>query len=362
MHPGPKLALQRLVHQRIATPTRASPAAAVSRLLAVQAQDYLGALWAVGLRTSGATERAVERALAAREIVRTWALRGTIHLVAAADLRWLLELLAPREVQRAAGRRAQLRLDGATIAKSARIVARALRGGKQLKRNDLYALLEQAGIACASSRGLHILRHLAQDGVVCFGAREGKQPTFALLEEWVPWARSLPRDEALGMLALRYFAGHGPATSQDLAWWSGLGLREARTGLAAVASRLEREVIAGQAYHWTGQGAAPRPRRGDAFLLPPFDEFLMGYRDRGAALAAEHAGLVSPGGNGIFHPVVVLGGRVAGTWRRTIGKDGVAMTFTPFLPFTDRQRAAVATAAGRYGKFLGAGVRVASAR
>ncbi|HEX7622075.1 MAG TPA: crosslink repair DNA glycosylase YcaQ family protein, partial [Anaeromyxobacteraceae bacterium] len=147
MHLGPKLALQRLVHQRIATPTRASPAAAVSRLLAVQAQDYLGALWAVGLRTSGATERAVERALAAREIVRTWALRGTIHLVAAADLRWLLELLAPREVQRAAGRRAQLGLDGATIAKSARIVARALRGGKQLKRNDLYALLEQAGIA-----------------------------------------------------------------------------------------------------------------------------------------------------------------------------------------------------------------------
>src|SRR5436190_12459377 len=247
---GKEIALQRLVHQQIAQPTFAHPSEVVAWLGAVQAQDYLGALWAVGLRTPGATEQTIEQALAEKTIVRTWPMRGTIHFVAAADVRWMLELLAPRVVQRTRSRRAELGLDEDVIAASAKVIAGALEGGKQLPRNAIYELLEQAKIATASSRGLHILGRLAHDQLICYGARAGKQPTFALLDEWAPHAKSLPHDQALATLAQRYFSGHAPATMQDFMWWSGLTTKEAKAGLAAIEGQLEHTSIDGQEYYF----------------------------------------------------------------------------------------------------------------
>jgi hypothetical protein len=347
------IALQRLLSQQIAQPTFAHPSELVAWLGAVQAQDYLGALWALGLRTPGATEQSIEAALAEKTIVRTWPMRGTIHFVAAADVRWMLELLAPRVTRRSKSRHAQLGLDEAIVAASAEVIARALQGGKQLPRNALYELLEQANIATGSSRGLHILGRLAHDRLICFGARAGKQPTFALLDEWAPGAKSLPRDEALATLALRYFTGHGPATVADLMWWSGLTTAEAKAGLAAVAAQLGCESIAGQDYYFARDLPAAATEALDAFLLPPFDEFLVGYRDRSAALDAHYNTRVVPGGNGIFNPIVVIGGRVVGTWKRAFKKDRVVMTFSPFTTFSEAQASAITAAAERYGRFLG---------
>src|SRR5689334_17487425 len=161
----------RLANQQIAHATFARPSEVVAWLGAVQAQDYLSALWAVGLRTSGATEQTIEQALAEKTIVRTWPMRGTIHFVAPADVRWMLELLTPRVVQSSKSRLTQLGLDQKTIAASADVIAKALQGGKQLPRNALYALLERANIATDNSRGLHILGRLAHDRLLCFGAR-----------------------------------------------------------------------------------------------------------------------------------------------------------------------------------------------
>jgi hypothetical protein len=347
------IALQRLTGQQIARPASAHPSEVVARLGAVQAQDYLGALWAVGLRTPGATEPTIEQALADKTIVRTWPMRGTIHFVAAADVRWMLELLAPRVTQRTASRRTQLGIDEATIAASAEIITRALQGGKQLSRPALYELLEQAKIATGSSRGLHILGRLAHDRLICFGARAGKQPTFTLLDEWVPDTRSLPRDEALATLALRYFTGHGPATVQDFMWWSGLTTTEAKAGLAAAASELGRERVGEQEYYFAQDLPPASTESLGAFLLPPFDEFLVAYRDRSAALDAHHNTLVVPGGNGIFNPIVVIGGRVVGTWKRTFKGDNVVMAFSPFTAFSDAQASAIAASAERYGHFVG---------
>jgi hypothetical protein len=347
------IALQRLVNQQIAQPTFAHPSELVAWLGAVQAQDYLGALWAVGLRTPGATEQTIEQALAEKTIVRTWPMRGTIHFVAAADVRWMLELLAPRVVQRTTGRRTQLGLDETIIAASAEVIASALQGGKQLARNAIYELLEQANIATDSSRGLHILGRLAHDRLLCFGARAGKQPTFALLDEWVPHAQSLPRDEALATLARRYFTGHGPATVQDFIWWSGLTAADAKAGLAAVAGQLGRAIIGGQEYYFALDlpNAPFEPR--DAFLLPPFDEFLVAYRDRSAALDPAYNERIVPGGNGIFNPIVVIGGRVVGMWKRAFKNDSVLMTFSPFTAFSTAQASAITAAAERYGRFVG---------
>jgi hypothetical protein len=347
------IALQRLVNQQVAQPAFAHPSEVVAWLGAVQAQDYLSALWAVGLRIPGATEQTVEQALADKTIVRTWPMRGTIHFVAAADVRWMLELLAPRVVQRTRSRRAGLGLDEHVIAASAKLLVSALEGGKQLTRNAIYELLEQAGIAAGDSRGLHILGRLAHDGLLCYGARAGKQPTFALLDEWAPAAKSLPHDQALARLALRYFTSHGPATIQDFMWWSGLTTKEAKAGLAAIEGQLKHARIGEQEYYFAHELPDASTKAHDAFLLPPFDEFLVAYRDRSAALDPQYNNLIVPGGNGIFNPIVVIGGRVVGTWKRVFKGDSVVITFSPFEAFSKAQASAIEPVAERYSQFVG---------
>jgi hypothetical protein len=343
----------RLLRQQIARPAFATPVEVVHWLGAMQAQDYLGALWAVGLRTKGATEQSLEESLAAKTIVRTWPMRGTIHFVSPADVRWLLELLTPRVVQSSQSRLRQLGIDSQTISKSADVLAKALQGGKQLTRPEIYEQLEAAGIPADGQRGLHILGQLSQSRLLCFGARSGKQPTFTLLDEWAPGARSLPRDEALATLALRYFTGHGPATVQDLVWWSGLTMTDTKSALAMVAAQLEREEIGGQSYYFAKQSGKPSSDPGEVYLLPPFDEYLIGYRDRSAALDPIYNQLVVPGGNGIFNPIVVINGQVVGTWKRVFKRDTVVITFSPFASWGDEHDPALAAAAEEYGRFVG---------
>ncbi|MDQ2998004.1 MAG: winged helix DNA-binding domain-containing protein [Chloroflexota bacterium] len=349
------IALQRLANQQVAQPTFAHPSEVVAWLGAVQAQDYLGALWAVGLRVPGATEHTIEQALADKTIVRTWPMRGTIHFVAAADVRWMLELLAPRVVQRTRSRRAGLGLDENVIVASAKMLTNALEGGKQLTRPAIYELLEQAKIATGDSRGLHILGQLAHDRLLCFGARAGKQPTFTLLDEWIPTTKPLPHEQALATLTQRYFTGHGPATIQDFMWWSGLTTKEAKAGLAAVEGQLEHTSIGEQDYHFAPDLPKATHTSHDAFLLPPFDEFLVAYRDRSAALDPQYNNLIVPGGNGIFNPIIVIGGRVVGTWKRVFKGDKVVITFSPFegQGFAKTQASAISLAAERYGEYVG---------
>lgn len=347
------IARLRLLTQQIACATCATPGAVVAWLGAVQAQDYLGALWALGLRAPGATEQTVEQAIAARTIVRTWPMRGTIHFVAPADARWMLELLTPRVVQRSQSRLSGLGLDAQIIAAGGEAVARALAGGKQLTRNALYGVLEAAGIAAGEQRGLHLLGQLAHQGLICFGARAGKQPTFVLLDEWAPGATSLPRDEALARLAERYFTSHGPTTVQDFVWWAGLTVADARAGLGAVAGQLRCELVEGQEYYFARDLPDAPAESNEAFLLPPFDEFLVAYRNRDASLDPRYKNLIVPGSNGIFNPIVVIDGRVLGTWKRVLKKDTVQMSFSPFTAFSTAQSRAISVTAERYGAYLG---------
>jgi hypothetical protein len=233
------------------------------------------------------------------------------------------------------------------------VVAKALEGGKQLTRPALYAVLEAAGIAAGGQRGYYILGQLAHTQLICFGARDGKQPTFTLLDEWVPPTPPLPRDEALATLALRYFTSHGPATIQDFVWWAGLTVGDAKAGLAAVAGQLAHETVGGQTYSFAQAPTAPPSAAAGAFLLPPFDELLVAYRDRSPSLDPAHMNLVVPGSNGIFNPIVVIGGRVVGTWKRVLKRDRVVLTFSPFAPWNDEDKQAIPAAAEAYGRFLG---------
>src|SRR5262245_10756332 len=196
------IARLRLHNQRIAYATLEKPVDVVVWLAAVQAQDYLGAMWAVGLRMRNAVEADIERALADRTIIRTWPMRGTLHFVAAADARWMLELLTPRIVANSAQRLLRdFDLDESAFARTKDLVARALQGGGQLTRNAMYKMWEAGGVSAAGQCGRHILWCLAQDGLICFGPREGKQQTFVLLDEWAPKTKRMSRDESLAELA-----------------------------------------------------------------------------------------------------------------------------------------------------------------
>lgn len=320
----------------------------VAHLGAVQAQDFLGALWALGVRSDGATQRDVEQAIANREIVRTWPMRGTLHFVAAADARWMLALLTPRVIVRNANRYRELELTP-SVFRQARVVAeRALGGAGQLTRNALYARFQGAGIATAGARGLHILGFLAQHGVICFGPREGKQPTFVLLDRWVSTSRVLSKEESLGELARRYFASHGPATLYDFVWWSGLPVGDARAAIDMNEAALRRELVV-KTIHLRFASKAGKRSKLDAHLLPPYDELIVGYRDREAMVHPEFARQV--GAWGVMWPTVLLRDRVVGTWRRELTKGTVRVSLQPFVQLRLTERRLVEAAASRYAAF-----------
>lgn len=343
---------QRLRSQCLAGARCRTPAEVVRRLGALQAQAYGQVLWAIGLRTQRATRAEVEGAIAERRIVLTWPLRGTLHAVPAEDARWMLTLSAPRTLRAARGRLGQLGLDDATIARSADLFRAALAGGKRLTRPALLQLLSHAGVDPAGQRGYHLLWHAAQSGLVCLGPVEGAQQTFVLLEEWVPGARALPREDALAELARRYFHGHGPATVHDFAWWAGLTLAEARAGLAAAQSHLQEARVGGTDY-WLSADGGEAPDDPALYLLPGFDEYILGYKERRDVLAPEHAPFIVPGNNGVFQPAIVAGGRVVGTWAARRTRAGLGLTLRPFVPLLAGQEAILA-AADRYGAFAGA--------
>jgi hypothetical protein len=346
---------QRLVNQLIAGSAPRSPEEVVRWLGMVQAQDYLGALWAVGLRMDGAGttgEAEIEKALAERKIVRTWPARGTLHFVAAEDARWLLDLLGPRVAAGRAGRHRQLGLVESAFTRSRELVVRALQGGQQITRADLMRALDAGGVSTAGQRGIHIIGQLALEGLICFGPRQGKQHTFVLFDEWLPEARSLPREQALAELARRYFTSHGPASLQDFSWWSGLSKSAAREGIQLAGDDLIQQEFGGVTY-WQIRAETPAALPGNkAWLLPAFDEYLVGYTDRSAVLDPAHR-LAANAGGGILNPTIVYDGLVIGTWKRTLAKERVTIQPTWFRSPERRQLDEVQAAAQRYAAFVG---------
>ena len=346
---------RRLAAQRIVPPLAgATPADVVRHSLATQAQDYPGAKWSIGLRSPGSTDASIERAIADRQLVRSWPMRGTLHFVAPDDLGWMLSLNGERTVRAAAGRHRQLELDDADFARAADIVGSALAGGIIMRRDALIAHVEAAGLSLAGQRAAHVLLYLSVTGLIVFGPADGKQQTFTLLDEWVSNPRVLERDDALGEFALRYFTSHGPATIRDFAWWSSLTLTDARRGLAIAleSGTLEQVQTDGEALIGPA-GVEPRQKTG-VVALPGFDEYILGYSDRTAPLAPGHFERIVPGGNGMFLPTIVADGEVVGTWKRTIAARTVTMTPLPFdgAPLTAAALRGFREAASAHARFL----------
>ena len=332
------------------------PAAAVRWMLAMQGQDLPGAKWSVGLRVPGSTIQDVHDAFDRGDIIRSWPMRGTLHVVAAEDIGWMLELTAGRTLQSLRTRHRELGLDESTVAIAEKAAVELLEGGRSATRAELFAAFEAAGIDTAGQRGPHLLGRLHQDRLLCLGPMRGNEQAVVLLDEWVPTPRVYERDEALGEFVRRYFVSHGPATMRDFTWWTKLPVRDAKVGLAIAQSALEEVVIDGIS-HWMSPGLSERPAS-EVHALPGFDEFLLGYQDRGAALAPEHAQRIVPGGNGMFLSTIVVKGQVVGTWRRRKTAAGITVTPLPFATLPPKARAGFVTAAQAYGTFVGATVTV----
>lgn len=341
-----RVARMRLLAQGLVDPWP-TPEDAVRSLTCVQGQDHPGSTVSVALRTgrtgSGGSRRirgttaAVRAAYDGGLIVRSWPLRGTLFVVAAEDLRWILDLTAPRMITSTQRRRSELGLDAATLSAAEAVAAREVVGGG-LVRSGLLEAWTRAGIPVGEGRGYHLVFFLAQTGLLCFGPTEGAQQRIVLTREWLPpEAAPRSREEGVRELLLRYLCSHGPATLDDFCWWSKLGKTESRAALREILDaepdRLEGADVGGRE-HWMAAGLADRyadRARATAapMLLPGFDEMVLGYQDRSAVLTREEEARVVPGGNGVFKGTVVHRGHAVGTWRRST-RRGRPVEVEPF--------------------------------
>jgi hypothetical protein len=288
--------------------------------------------------------------------VRTWLLRGTLHMAAAEDVRWLLGLLGPRFAAADRGRRHQLGLDDAKSAKGIRAIRAILAARGPLTREDLVEDLRRRGVSLdpKGQDRAHLIALAALEGVICLGpGGSGERPTYVLLDDWIGPARPLSPDAALAQLATRYFAAYGPAGPDDLAVWAGIAVREATNAMRMVSSDLVEVDISGTRA-WMLAGARedePEPLATSTRLLPAFDTYLLGYRSRSLAMGPQAEARVQRGG-GWLHPTVVVDGWVVATWKHRRTKGRVEVSVESFEAIDRGTRAAIDTEIADIGRFL----------
>jgi hypothetical protein len=350
-----ELIAERLRNHNLIRPSRRDPAQVIATLGAMQAQDFPAAKWGIGLRAPGCDDAAIEMAFNDGAILRTHVLRPTWHFVAAADIKWMLQLSAPRVHAANAYYYRLAGLDAKVFARSCAMISRVLEGRHFQTRAELAVTLRKARVPAEGLKLAYIMMHAELDGVICSGPRRGKQFTYALLSERAPQSRSLDRADATVELATRYFTSHGPATIRDFVWWSGLTIKEARLGIEGAGSVLNKQAVDGLEY-WSAtprSASATTPRGPTALLLPNYDEYLIAYKDRGLVVDAARAANLVARSNGAFPHHLVIDGRLSGSWSRTLKGNSVLIEVAPYRKLAPAQSRAVVSAADCYGEFLG---------
>ncbi len=340
---------RRLTAQMLAGPPARGPQAAVAvarRLLATQAQDARGARLAIRARTRGVTSADIDRALTEeRSLVITWCNRGTLHLVASEDYPWLQALTTPPLLAASTRRLAQEGLPPAVAERAVEIVRRALADDGPLTREALRDRLRHAGIPVAGQALIHVLFRAAIEGVTVRGPMIGTRHAYVLVRDWLPApgrAATVARDVALAELARRYLAGHGPAGERDLARWAGLPLRDARTGLTAIAGELLDEPGGLVDLRARGRiGRLPPPR-----LLGAFEPVLVGWTSRTPVLGEHDATVVT---GGLFRSFAMVAGCGVATWRL----QGSRVQIKPFAALSAADARALDDDAVAVTRFLG---------
>ena len=343
--PHLRLASQQLLHT-----SKMSVKELVGHMGVLQAQDPLMVKWALGIRLPGITEQEVNLALDKGEIIRTHVLRPTWHLVSADDIHWMLELTAPHIKTAIRSNQAQFELTESIFLKSNEVLQRSLENSQYLTREEISIKLNEANIPTNSNRLPNLLLRAEIDGIICIKGFENSNPSYTLLSAWVPKKADILREEALAKLAKIYFTSHGPATLQDFIWWSGLPVKDARSGLEKIKSELISKQFGDSIFCWSPEISLSS--QNSVHLLPGFDEFIIGYANRKASLPTAYKNEVITS-NGLFRPTIVENGVVIGTWKRSIKKDHVQIETNFFQKPNPSLLDAVEQNSSAYGHFSG---------
>jgi hypothetical protein len=325
-------------------------------LCGVQAQEPLAALLAVQVRSQGMVASQVERVrVRERAIVRTWCMRGTLHLLATEDLGWLLPLLGPEFVRKSRRRYAQLGLDEEICIMAVQAIRAILGDQGPMTRAELAAHLAERGIPTEGQAAYHLLRRAGLEGIICFGPDHDGEPTYVALADWAPIGGALGGDAARAELVRRYLAAFGPARPEDLATWSGLSLREARAGFETIAAEL-LEVDVGDTSAWLPSIRAswldePLEDGVVVRLLPGYDPYLLGYRGRDLTVPKQFAKRVHPGG-GLLRPTLLVNGQAAGIWKLVKSRGDQMVEVEPFIGLGDEVLGPLEEQVRKLGRFL----------
>ncbi|MFI5171995.1 MAG: winged helix DNA-binding domain-containing protein [Chitinophagales bacterium] len=341
----------RLLNQQLINSKLADPQEVVSHLVAIQAQEYEFAKWAIALRCPSLSNQQIEAEFNKGNILRTHLLRPTWHFVAPKDIRWLLQLTAPQVIAVSRYMLRQLELDDKLFNRSNRIIEKNLEG-KHLTRAELRSILEKNKIIAEGPRLSYICMKAELDGIICSGARKGKQFTYALLEERVAPAKKLNRKEALYELTNRYFASRGPATLKDFSVWSGLKMKDVRAGTAMLDKKFEREIIDKQELIFIPQNIEKNKMPELTFLLPDYDEYGMSYKGTSANFNVK---IIDPGKKRsfpTFNHIIIIDGQVAGTWKQTKKPGSITIDTNPFFTLNKTKDKFLNKAVGDYIAFM----------
>lgn len=342
----------RLISQKVTESDINGAKELVSYMGAIQAQDYAMSKWAVGVRLREPMLRQIDDSLLKGEIIRIHALRPTWHLVSADDVHWMLKLTSSRIKSSMAARNKQLELTEAVLNRTNSILEKKLVSGIPMTRTELADELAKSGIRTDENRLSHILFSAELEAIICSGPEKENKQTYALLHHIVPVKKDLSRDESLAELARRYFTSRSPATIYDFAWWSNLSLTEIRKAVDLIGSDFHSETVGSQQFILPESFAWPQQTVNLVRLLPSYDEFLISYRDRSSSLSVvDNPKTVST--NGIFFPIVVVNGQVAGLWQRSVNKNKVSVYANLFKPIGKTKNIQIEKQAGRFGRFLG---------
>lgn len=351
----------RMVSLLLDAPAPRRPLDVVRWFGAMQAQDVASGHWSLGLRCAGSTDATIVDAFETRDVVRTWPMRGTIHLVPAEDVRWMLELTGSRMLATSVRRRENLGLTLADAELATTVLEQALRQRHVLTRAEAIAGMADAGINVSEQRSYHLLWYAAQIGVTCIGPQRGSDQTFVLVSEWAPVQVRHTRDEALAELFLRFVRSHGPVPLQDFAGWTGLPMGDTKKAAKANDGRV-RTIASAAGELWVttelaehlAAGIEPHP----VVVAPGFDEFMLGYKDRTLQVPEGAFDRIVPGGNGMFRATVVAGGVAVATWKRTMRANKVVVDVEAIAKITPPQRKQMRAAFERYAGFLDTGLEL----
>ena len=346
----------RLVNQQIAGTNCSSPEELVRTLGAMQAQEYSQSKWSIGLRLPHVIDADIENAFTKGQIIRTHILRPTWHFVSPQDIRWMLSLSAPRVRAANSFMYRKLELDNKIFRKTNNVLEKALECGKHLTRTKLAFELERKKIIADGFRLSYIMMHAELDGIICSGAREGKQFTYALLDERVASSKPMKNDEALAELTKRYFNSRGPATPKDFGIWSGLSLAQVKKGLGMVVNDFNHTKIDNTDYYFPSIPSNKILSKGisskqNVHLLPVYDEYIMGYKDRNFYLNLKNK--INPSPSFTFDSTIIIKGQIAGAWRRTINKNSIDLEYNLFKPLNKTDKKKFLLAVDHYSKFMG---------